>query len=69
MWALNGAASVLASFAAIILSMETSIGTTALLGAACYGIAALSLAEKSAPSAQLADVEIDQKIPSHLAIR
>ncbi len=41
MWALNGSASVLATFLAVILSMETSITTTALAGAGCYALAAL----------------------------
>ena len=41
MWALNGAAGTLGSFVAIIISMDTSIGTCALTGAACYLIAGL----------------------------
>ena len=43
MWALNGAASVLASFLAVIVAMETSVTSAALLGAACYAVAALVL--------------------------
>ncbi len=43
MWALNGAASVLASFLAIFLSMETSIPTVVYAGAACYVLAAIFL--------------------------
>ncbi len=43
MWALNGCASVLASFLAIIVSMESSLTTAALLGAACYAAAAVAL--------------------------
>jgi hypothetical protein len=43
MWALNGAASVLGSFLAVILSMETSLTTTAFVGAGFYLIAALFL--------------------------
>jgi hypothetical protein len=43
MWALNGAASVLGSFVAIILSMETSITTSALAGSAAYLCAATLL--------------------------
>jgi hypothetical protein len=40
MWALNGAAGALGSFVAMVLSMETSIRTCALTGAACYVLAA-----------------------------
>ena len=43
MWALNGAASVLATFVAIVLSMETSIPTSVRAGAVCYLLAALAL--------------------------
>ena len=43
MWALNGAASVLATFLAVIVSMESSLTTAALLGAGCYAVAALAL--------------------------
>ncbi len=43
MWALNGCASVLASFLAIIVSMESSLTAAALLGAGCYAIAAVAL--------------------------
>jgi hypothetical protein len=41
MWALNGAAGTLGSFVAMLLSMETSIGTCVLTGAALYLVAAL----------------------------
>ena len=43
MWALNGAAGVLASFVAIIISMETSISACVWMGSACYVLAALVL--------------------------
>jgi hypothetical protein len=43
MWALNGAAGTLGSFIAIILSIDTSISTCALTGAACYLLAAVSM--------------------------
>jgi predicted membrane-bound spermidine synthase len=43
MWALNGAAATLGSFVAIVISMETSIATCALIGAACYLLAAVVL--------------------------
>jgi hypothetical protein len=39
MWALNGAAGTLGSFVAIVVSMETSIQTCVLTGAACYFLA------------------------------
>jgi hypothetical protein len=41
MWALNGAAGTLGSFIAILISMDTSIGTCVLAGAACYLLAGL----------------------------
>jgi len=43
MWSLNGAASVLATFGATIISMETSINACLLTGAAFYLIAGLAL--------------------------
>ena len=43
MWALNGAAATLGSFVAAMVSMETTITTCALTGAACYFIAAVAL--------------------------
>jgi len=43
MWALNGCASVLASFLAVIVSMESSLTRAALLGAGCYALAAMAL--------------------------
>ncbi|MGH9796239.1 MAG: hypothetical protein ACRD5G_15845, partial [Candidatus Acidiferrales bacterium] len=48
MWALNGAASVLASFLAILISMETSITASALTGAGCYALAAFALPHRAA---------------------
>jgi len=51
MWALNGAASVLASFLAVIISMESSLAASALLGAACYAVAALALPWTPVPNA------------------
>jgi spermidine synthase len=42
-WALNGAASVLASFLAVLLSMETSISTSMFFGAALYLVAGVAL--------------------------
>jgi hypothetical protein len=43
MWALNGAASVLASFIAIVISMELSITVCVLTGAACYLVGTIAL--------------------------
>jgi hypothetical protein len=47
MWALNGAASVLASFIAILISTETSIKACVLTGAACYALGGLLLSGKA----------------------
>lgn len=46
MWALNGAAGTLGSFVAIIISMDTSIRTCVLTGAACYLLAGLLMPAK-----------------------
>ena len=43
MWGLNGAASVLSAFVALVLSMETSIPTTVRVGSAVYLLAAFAL--------------------------
>lgn len=43
MWALNGAAATLGSFVALLVSIETSITTCVLTGAACYLVAAIAL--------------------------
>jgi hypothetical protein len=48
MWALNGAASVLASFIAMCISTEISIRACVLTAAACYAPGALLLADRSA---------------------
>ncbi len=50
MWALNGAASVLASFIAIAISTETSIRACVLTGAACYALGGLFLSRKTSSS-------------------
>ena len=47
MWALNGAASVLASFIAILISTETSIRACLLTGAACYALGGILLSGKA----------------------
>ncbi|MGD0221644.1 MAG: hypothetical protein ABSF71_04850 [Terriglobia bacterium] len=46
MWALNGAASVLASFIAMAISTETSIRACVLTGAACYALGGILLSGK-----------------------
>jgi SAM-dependent methyltransferase len=51
MWALNGAAATLGSFVAILISMETTITTCVLTGAACYLVAAAVL-----PSPKAVDI-------------
>jgi hypothetical protein len=48
MWALNGAASTLGSFVAIVISMETTITSCLLTGAACYLAAAAVLPSSTA---------------------
>jgi SAM-dependent methyltransferase len=50
MWALNGAASVTASFLAIIVAMETSLTTAVLIGAACYALGGTLLPWTSRPA-------------------
>jgi predicted membrane-bound spermidine synthase len=47
MWALNGAAGTLGSFVAIVVSMETSIHTCVLTGAACYFLAGCVMPSRS----------------------
>ncbi len=53
-WALNGAASVVASFTAILISIEVSITASVLTGAACYVIAGFALPWASPPKARQA---------------
>jgi spermidine synthase len=53
MWALNGAAATLASFVAIVISMETSIASCARMGAACYLLAAVVLPSLRTPAVAL----------------
>jgi hypothetical protein len=54
MWALNGAAATLASFMAIVISMESSIATCVLVGAACYFLGGVVL-----PSSRGARVNLE----------
>jgi hypothetical protein len=53
MWALNGGASVLATFVASILSMQFSVALPAFVGAACYLVGALALPWNSAAVVQV----------------
>jgi hypothetical protein len=46
MWALNGAASVLASFIAMVISTESSIRACVLTGAVCYALGGILLSGK-----------------------
>jgi hypothetical protein len=50
MWALNGAASVLASFIAVAISTETSITACVLTSAACYLVGGMMLSSKASSS-------------------
>ena len=43
MWAVNGAASVAATFAGLLISMQFSIAATVALGGACYLVAACAI--------------------------
>ncbi|MGH7814603.1 MAG: hypothetical protein ACREQI_11465 [Candidatus Binataceae bacterium] len=52
MWALNGAASVVASYIAVLISIEVSITATILTGAACYLIAGLILPRAAAAASE-----------------
>jgi spermidine synthase len=47
MWALNGAASVLASFIAVVISMETTIGVCVMTGVSCYVLAGMAMPQKT----------------------
>jgi spermidine synthase len=53
MWALNGGASVLASFVAIVLSMQFNVAVPAFVGAVCYLAGAIALPWSSAAAAQV----------------
>jgi spermidine synthase len=66
MWALNGAASVLASFIAMCISTESSIRTCVLTGAACYALGGILLSGKgSYASANAATASEANTVPSH----
>jgi hypothetical protein len=47
MWALNGAAGTLGGFVAILISMDSSIGSCVLAGAGCYLLAGLAMPAKA----------------------
>ena len=61
MWALNGAASVLASFIAMVISTESSIRACVLTGAACYALGGLLLSGKRRPAPGQSELETDVK--------
>jgi SAM-dependent methyltransferase len=61
MWALNGAASVLASFIAIIISTETSIRACVLTGAVCYALGGILLSGKARSEPAIATAPVDAK--------
>jgi hypothetical protein len=65
MWALNGGASVLASFAAVVLSMQFTIAVPAFIGAACYLLGAVALPWRSAAAAQVSAYD---ESPAALAV-
>ena len=50
MWALNGGASVVASFVALLVSMQLSIGASVAFGGACYLVAASAIALRQFPA-------------------
>jgi hypothetical protein len=52
MWALNGAAGTLGSFAAVLVSMDTTVGTCALVGAGCYLLASVALPSRAPAAVQ-----------------
>lgn len=61
MWALNGAAGTLGSFVAMLVSMETSIGTCLLTGAAFYLLAGLAVPNR-APDVPLPSPQPDDAL-------
>ncbi len=50
MWALNGGASVVATFGALLVSMQVSIGASVALGGICYLVAASAIALRQFPA-------------------
>ncbi|MFZ0964893.1 MAG: hypothetical protein WAO35_28890 [Terriglobia bacterium] len=66
MWALNGAASVLASFIAMVISTESSIRACVLTGAACYALGGILLSARgSSASARVATAEDAKPVAAH----
>jgi len=61
MWALNGAASVLASFIAILISTETSIRACVLTGAVCYALGGILLSGKGSSTPAVPELVDDAK--------
>jgi hypothetical protein len=56
MWALNGAAGTLGSFVAIVISMDTNIGTCVLSGAGCYILGGVAMPARAAETVELGAV-------------
>jgi hypothetical protein len=50
MWALNGGASVVATFVALLVSLQLSIGASVALGGICYLVAASAIALRQVPA-------------------
>jgi spermidine synthase len=61
MWALNGAASVLASFIAMAISTESSIRACVLTGAACYALGGILLSGKASSASAKGELANDAK--------
>jgi hypothetical protein len=61
MWALNGAASVLASFIAMVISTESSIRACVLTGAACYALGGILLSGRASSAAAPAATAAEAK--------
>jgi hypothetical protein len=57
MWAMNGAAGALGSFVAMLISMEFSIGTCLLVGAALYLLAAIAIPMRASDIVQVSAVD------------
>lgn len=59
MWALNGAASTLGSFVAILVSMSTSIRTCVLVGACFYLVAGLAIPAATADVLSADEIDLE----------
>ncbi len=59
MWALNGAAGTLASFIAILISMDVSIACCLYAGAGCYTLAGFAIPRKATSAVERADSDLN----------